>query len=175
MRLLPLLVLAISAAHASIQIPLPVVYATRPQPASTLKGINSAPTLDDWCIRYSSSPICRKLGPICEGITKEWENGHDRTFKNIPIRLCCKGYFPAIKKGSDSKLLSRFDIDCRRSYYKRTATCRRRLREMVDLMKMDEFTKKEKERESTIKQLKLEAEHAGHTGSTIENFYHHHY
>ncbi|TLD26098.1 hypothetical protein E2P81_ATG07910 [Venturia nashicola] len=75
---------------------------------------------------------------------------------------------------TDVELRSRFDVECRRSYYKEPG-CRRRIKEMVALVMEDESEKKARRKAFAMKQLMLETEHLEDTRSTVVYFYAHHY
>lgn len=162
MRLFNLLILGvISATHVSARIQIhamhaimaKIIFGELPQIAPILKDINGKSTLDDWCVRRSDSPICEK-------ITKSAER----------ILACPSGneYFPAGMMVGDVKLLSRFDVECRRSHYQEPG-CRRRLREMVALVVMDskEDAKKRTKKVFAVRQMMLELAHAGYTFHTF--------
>lgn len=63
-------------------------------------------------------------------------------------------------------LFSRFEVQCRRSHYNEPG-CRRRIKEMLALMMVDEDGQKARNKASAIKRLMLEREHLGDSASTF--------
>lgn len=97
-----------------------------------------------------------------------------RPFEKFPAPFRCGEFFPAVITSSSVKTLSRFEVECLRSYYKEPG-CRRRVREMVALVMVDESGKMARNKAFARNQLMLETEHQGDSRSTFLYSYAHYY